>query len=148
MKAFLKIISIVLLSGLLIGCKTYRSIENVTIKDDPQLTNKENLVRQLKGVEKNEKIQVYLNNGKYFNLEYQSHTADSLHTILHQKAKANPDLKSSATINISLEEVDRILVWRTNYVLSIGVPAGLVIGFFIYASTWEYSLGSGDWTWD
>ncbi len=146
MKVFLKIISIVLLSSLVIGCKTYRSIENVTIMDDPHRTKKENLARQLNGVEKNEKIQVYLKNGEYFKLEYQSHTADSLHTILHQKTKVNPDLKNSVPIKISLEEVDRILVWRTNYVLTIGVPAGFIVGFIIYISTWDFNLYEGSGT--
>jgi hypothetical protein len=134
MKPFLNIISILLISWLLIGCKTYRSIENVTVKNDANLTKIENLNRQLEKVSPQEKIQVKMENDRLYNLIYQSHSKDSLFTKIENISEINRNEKSTAPINLSLNEIDKIYIWRTNYAISIGVPSAALIGAVIYIS--------------
>lgn len=134
----------VLLSGLLIGCKTYRAIENVTSKNDPDLTKKENLVKQLNQVEKEEKIQVYLLNGKEYQLIYLSHTPDTLYSHLQTDSKKKEIQPTPQNLNIPISEIEKINVWRVNYVLTIGPPAAALAGYLIFLTVWDMNLGLGE----
>ena len=135
MKTFLKIIVVLLALGLLNGCKTYRAIENVTVKNDRSLTKTENFNRQLDQVSPNEKIQVTMENGRIYNLIYQSHSKDSLRSILENTSKFNIADKSTSPISVPLAEIDRIHVLRTNYLILVGLPAvGLITAIVIFAT--------------
>lgn len=135
MKTFLKIIVVLLAFGLLNGCKTYRAIENVTVKNDRSLTKTENFNRQLDQVSPNEKIQVTMENGRIYNLIYQSHTKDSLKSIIENTSKLNIADKSNSPISVPLAEIDRIHVLRTNYLILVGLPAvGLITAIVIFAT--------------
>ena len=140
MKTFLKIIGILLLLGLLNGCKTYRAIENVTLKNDLNLTKTENFNRQLDKVSPNEKIQITMENGRIYNLIYQSHTKDSLKSIIENTSKINIVNKSSSPLSIPLAEIDRIHVLRTNYLILFGLPAVGLITAIIIVSTMDFGI--------
>ncbi len=140
MKTFLKIIIAVLAFGLLNGCKTYRAIENVTVKNDQELTKTENFYRQLEKVSTNEKIQVTMENGRIYNLIYLSHTRDSLKSIIENTSKTNIADKSSSPISVPMEEIDKIHVLRTNYLILIGLPALGLITTLIIISTMDFGI--------
>jgi hypothetical protein len=140
MNTFLKIIIAVLAFGLLNGCKTYRAIENVTVKNDQELSKTENLYRQLEQLSANEKIQVTLKNGRIYDLIYVSHSRDSLQSILEITPKSNKADKSSSPIAVPMEEIDRIHVLRTNYLILIGLPALGLITTLIIISTLDFGI--------
>lgn len=144
MKNFLNIIVPILFFGLLMGCKSYGEIENVTSKNDPNLTKKENLVNQLNQVEKKEKIQIFLLNGNSHHLIYLSHSTDSVYTHLPTDSKNNLNQPTPQSMNLAFSEVEKIKVWRVNYVLTIGPPAAALVGYLIFLAVWDMNLGLGE----
>ena len=143
MKTFLKIITLIILSSLIIGCKSYRPIEKVTVKSDPTLSQHENLSRQLSQLSKGEKIEIRLKNGETHLALYQSHTSDLVATQLPTKAKKGP--QETISKNFNLSEIDKIKVWTTDYVLTLAIPGAVLIGGIIYWATWDLNL---DLDWD
>lgn len=138
MKTFLKFIALVLISSLVIGCKSYRPIEKVTSKNDPSLTKKENLGKQLNQISQDEKIQVFLLDGKSYYLKYSFHTPDTLYTNLSGKAKAT--VAQPENQKIPLSNIDEVKIWRKDYVLTFAVPGGVLVltGIFLiyYMDNW------------
>jgi hypothetical protein len=143
MKTFLKLLALLMIGSLWIGCKSYRPIEKVTVKTDPAFSKNENLLRQFNQVAKGEKIQIILKNGETHLVTYQSHSADSVLTNLPQKAKKASQDPISKTFN--LLEIEKVNVWSTDYVLTWAIPGAVLIGGIIYWATWDLNLGLG---WD
>lgn len=143
MKTFLKIIALIMLSSLIIGCKSYRPIEKVTVKPDATFSQTENLSRQLIQLSKGEKIEIRLKNGETHLALYQSHTSDLVAT--HLPCKGKKGLQETISKNFSLNEIDEIKVWTTDYVLTMAIPGAILIGGIIYWATWDLNL---DLDWD
>jgi hypothetical protein len=143
MKTFLKIITLIILSSLIIGCKSYRPIEKVTVKPDATLSQTENLSRQLSHLSKGEKIEIWLKNGETQLAIYQTHTSDLVTTQLPSKGKKGH--QETISKDFSLSEIDKIKVWTTDYVLTLAIPGTILIGGIIYWATWDLNL---DLDWD
>jgi hypothetical protein len=143
MKTFLKIIFFLVFTGLIIGCKSYRPIEKVTVKSDPSISKNENLLRQLNQLSKNEKIEVTLVTGETHLVNYQSHTADKLLTTIAQKDKK---INSDPLPKIfEMNTLSSVKVWRTDYFLTLAIPGAALIAGIIYLATWDLNL---DLDWD
>lgn len=141
MKTFLKIILIAMILGHFQACKTYQALENKTTQTQESLSQQENLELQLDQVKEQEKIKVLLQNGKEYELEYLSHSRGIVYTNQIQTASEKKEKVAKTPFEVNLDQVVSLKVLRTNYLISIGIPSALLIGFIVYMSSVDLSIG-------
>ncbi|MCS5489267.1 hypothetical protein [Algoriphagus limi] len=141
MKTFLKIILALMLFGHFQACKTYQSLGNSTSESQKSLSQQEKLDLQLDQVKANERIKVFLQDGEEYDLEYLSHTRETIYTNVIQTASEKKQNIIKTPFEIPMDQVETLKVFRTNYFISIGIPATVLIGFIIYMSTIDLSMG-------
>ncbi|NVJ87322.1 MAG: hypothetical protein HWE15_13510 [Algoriphagus sp.] len=141
MKTFLKIVFGLMIIGYFQACKTYQPLENKTIQTQETLSQQKKLELQLDQVNEHEKIKVLLQNGKEYELEYLSHSRDIVYTNRIQTASEKKENTTKTPFEVPLDQLVTLKVLRTNYLISIGIPAALLIGFIVYMSTVDLSIG-------
>ncbi|TFV97482.1 hypothetical protein E4S40_02165 [Algoriphagus kandeliae] len=141
MKTFLKIILALMILGHFQACKTYQPLGNKVTETQQSLSEQEKLELQLDQVKEHETIKVLLQNGKEYELEYLSHSREVLYANLIQTVSEKKQKTAKTPFEIPLDQLETFKVLRTNYLISIGIPASILMGFIIYMSTVDLSMG-------
>ncbi len=130
MKASQRIILLLLVGFILTQCKTYQPISDTNALGSAEIISSQRIEALLNQVDPNNKILILRHEEKKYELEYLSHTGDTLSALHHQRIP-NSSKVNTTQVKMPLNQIEEVKVKKTNYLLSIGIPTGIVLILYL-----------------
>ena len=117
---------ILMLILLIAGCKTYRNVEKLKPITKHNQEGYYVAESEFGKIKKEEKILVELTDGKEYYLKYISYSEKILHGKVRKDDKTSMIINEPFDLQIPLEKIKNVRVWKPNTALTIGIPLGIL----------------------